>query len=126
MDLDPDQPPSSLDDCRLSEEELDRTVPLDARWPEPRLLHQTEVWFSRDGMRWRVPSLAPYRVRELLDGLLAMADDLHGRAVVDEIDQTSPLLEWAYGELGVDMIVCLDPLVWVESTELVRWLRARA
>lgn len=113
-----------LDDALLPEEVLDR-LGLDDRWPEPRTLNQTAVFYLRDRTRVDVADLGPAEACWLLELLLRLVEPLHGQAACDDESTTSSALEWALDETGVEPVHALDPSVWLESTELVRELRRR-
>jgi len=115
-----------LDDQLVTDEALDAVVGLGARWPEPRALDQTRVFHLDDRGALSLRLLDDGGVADLLRLLELHADALHEVACCDDEATTSSAMEWALDELGVPPVHALDPRVWLESTELVRWLRSRA
>lgn len=65
-------------------------------------------------------------VADLLRLVELQADALHEVACCDDEATTCSAMEWALDELRVPPVHAFAPEVWLESTELVRWLRARA
>lgn len=114
----------SLDDPLLPPEALDR-LDLDGRWPEPRALDQTAVFFLRDRARVDVADLGQAECCWLLELLLRLVVPLHEQAACDDESTTSSAMEWALDELDVEPVHALAPAVWLESTDLVRALRDR-
>lgn len=115
-----------FDDALLTEEAMDVVVGLDQRWPEPRALHQTNVFFLEDRGRLLLWRLTAAEAARLLDLVLSLTRALHERAVCDEQATASSASWWVLTEFGVPRAEDLDPSLWLESTDLVRWLRARA
>lgn len=124
--IDPDLPEPRLDDAPIPPAALGLHVPLTARWPEPRLLHQTEMWFEPDGHPLWLRFADPSRLAVVLLTILRLAPVLHRRAADDERLATSSAMRRSLAHLGVPGIDELDPAVWIESTELVRWLRGNS
>lgn len=116
----------ALTDMRMPPDMLDEALPLDGRWPEPRVLWQDEVFFLPDRSRLDVRALDPGDAAELLEALVESALGWHAAAARDERLTTSSGLRRALAAVGVPLVEDLDPLVWLESTALVRTLRARA
>lgn len=114
-----------LDDQLVTDEALDRMIGLGARWPEPRALDQVGVFHLEDRTAVEVPFLDDRNVEDLLRLLVLLAADLHEVASCDDESTTSSALEWALDETGVLPVHALEPLVWLESTVLVRHLRQR-
>ena len=117
--------PMSLDDPLVTDEALDTVVGLGARWPEPRALDQTRVFHLDDRGALSLSLLDDDGVADLLRLLVLHADALHEVACCDDEATTSSAMEWALDELGVPPVHAFHPLVWLEGTEMVRWLRAR-
>ena len=115
-----------LDDELVSHEALDAVVGLGARWPEPRALDQTATFHLDDRSVLSLRLLDEAGARDLLALLLGLADGLHEVACCDDEATTCSAMEWALDELRVPPVHAFAPEVWLESTELVRWLRARA
>ena len=115
-----------FDDALVTEQAMYLVVGLGQRWPEPRALHQTETFFMEDRTEIDLEHLDADLARDLLDLLTIYADPLHDAAVRDEQATTSSAVGWLMEGLGVPPVAAHDPLVWLESTELVRWLRTRA
>lgn len=116
----------AVQDAQVPDGALDLLVPrLDGRWPEPRLLWQTDVWHMRHRTTIDVASMGPTEARWLLGVVEGLAVALHEVAARDEVLTTSSGLRRALDAAGVPMIADLDPYVWLESTDLVRSLRAR-
>lgn len=115
-----------FDDALLTGQALDAVVGLGQRWPEPLALHQTERFFLEDRTEIRTEHLDADLARDLLDLLTIYADPLHETACRDEQATTSSAVRWLLDGLGVPPVAAHEPEVWLESTELVRWLRARA
>ncbi len=116
----------ALEDARVKEGSLDLLVPdLSDRWPEPRLLAQTELWFARGRTPASVADLDGDGARRLLGAIHALASNLHRVAARDEALTTSSGARWAMAAAGVPTIAELDPHAWLESTVLVRALRDR-
>ena len=105
---------------------MDTVVGLGQRWPEPSALHQTEVFFLEDRTEIELEHLDADLARDLLDLLTIYADPLHETACRDEQATSSSAVRWLLDGLGVPPVACHDPTVWLESTDLVRWLRRRA
>ena len=114
-----------FDDAVLSEQTLDVVVGLGQRWPEPRALHQTVTFFLEDRTEIDLEQLDADLTGDLLDLLNIYAGPLHGTAVRDEHATTSSAVRFVLDGLGVPPLTQYDPTVWLESTELVRWLRTR-
>ena len=112
----------AVEDALVKDEVLDVVMPLDGRWPEPRLLWQTEVFHLRD--RTTVDLTAPCagELEWLLEHLRDNVSLWHAAASRDEERTTSSAARWALWETGVATIGATDPTVWLESTLLVRWL----
>ena len=116
----------SFADALLTEQAMEAVVGLGQRWPEPRALHQTETFFLDDRTEIELEHLDADLARDLLDLLVIYAGPLHETAVRDEQAITSSAVRWLLDGLGVPPVAAHDPLVWLESTEMVRWLRSRA
>lgn len=117
----------AVQDAPVKEDSLDLLVPeLSDRWPEPRLLWQRDVWFSRHRTRVPLHNLDADAARRLLATIEGMAERLHGAAARDESLTASSGLRRAMAHAGVPLIGDLEPSVWLESTLLVRSLRAVA
>lgn len=113
----------AFEDWLVDPDVLERVVPLSGRWPEPRLLDQTGVWFSLDRRRIDLDAIDAGERAGLLDALRLHAREWHAAAVVHEAQVTSTALRWMYGHCGVLSAERLGPLAWLETTPLVRWLR---
>ena len=113
-----------LDDQFVTEEALDAVVGLGARWPEPRALNQCKVFHLDDRGALSLRLLDEQGVADLLRLLELHAEALHEVACCDDEATSSSAMEWALDELGVPPVHAFTPRVWLESTELVRWLRA--
>lgn len=111
-----------IDDAPVDPALLDRAVPLDGRWPEPRLLDRTDVHYLRDRTRLDPRLFDPETAAWLLDELHADLPDWHAAAVFDEETTSSSVTQDALAALGVPALRDLDPQVWLESTELFRFL----
>ncbi|GAC1439363.1 MAG: hypothetical protein NVSMB55_00580 [Mycobacteriales bacterium] len=116
----------SLNDQVLTEEALDRAVPLDGRWPEPRILRQAEVFYFPDRSWVQIPDLDGQEADVLLETLLGDASAFHAAAVRDEALTTPSGLRRALKAAGVPATADVDPVVWLDGTVLVRSLRRRA
>lgn len=114
-----------LDDQLVDEHVLDALVGPDGRWPDPRALDQTAVLYLRDRTPVVLAGLDHVGATRLLQVVLSSTREFHEAAAFDDEALTSSALEWALNESGVPPVGALDPSVWVESTELVRWLRRR-
>lgn len=115
----------AVQDAQVKEDSLELLVPdLSARWPEPRLLWQTEVWFTRHRTRVPLDGLDADGARRLLATIEAMAERLHAVAALDESLTASSGLRRAMAHLGVPLVADLAASAWLESTLLVRSLRA--
>lgn len=101
---------------------LDRVLPLDGRWPEPRQLWQTAVFYGRDRSCLDLAAATSGDLVLLLRHLREQAETWHAAAACDEDSTTSSAVRWAMRETGVLLIPDLDPGVWLECTLLVRWL----
>ena len=116
----------ALEDALIDPGLLDRVVPLDGRWPEPRLLNRTDVFYLRDRTRLHPRGFDAEMAAWLLDELLTDLPDWHAAAVFDEEATTGSLTRASLAALGVPAVRDLDPRAWLESTVLVRFLRERA
>lgn len=114
-----------LDDQLVTDEAMDAVVGLGARWPEPRALNQNRVFHMDDRGALSLRLLDDDGVADLLRLLELQADALLDVACCDDEAMTPTAMEWALDELGVPPVHAFAPRVWLESTELVRWLRAR-
>jgi hypothetical protein len=116
-----------VQDAKVDSDVLDDLVPLHGRWPDPRVLtEQGERFWLRDGEELVVADLDPPEVEWLLGWLTSLAPVLHDRAARDELLTTSTGVRRSLKAAGVLLVAETPPLVWLESTELVRALRARA
>lgn len=113
-----------FDDALLTEQAMDVVVGLGQRWPEPRALHQTATFFLEDRTEIELRHLDADLARDLLDLLHIYAGPLHETACRDEDATMSSAVRFVLDGLGVPPVAAHDPEVWLESTELVRWLRA--
>lgn len=116
-----------MQDARVDEEVLRLLIPLRGRWPDPRVLtEQDSRFWLCDVEVLDVAELEPQEVRWLLDWLTGdLLPVLHRRAVQDEELTTSTGLRRAMQAAGVPLVAETDPAAWLESTPLVRALRAR-
>lgn len=104
---------------------LDDLVPLHGRWPDPRVLtEQDEKFWLYDGEEIEVAGMSAAEVEWLLAWLVQLAPALHRRAVLDEDLTTSTGVRRALRSAGVPLVAETAPLVWLESTRLVRRLRS--
>lgn len=124
-DDEPPWPPLSLDDAALTQQELDERFPPGSRYPDHRDLLITDAWYDRHGQRHELHRLDASDLESLLLGLLSEAVTLHAQAASDEQQTLSSALSWAYNVLGVDKVAHLHPLVWLDSTPLVRGYQRR-
>lgn len=114
----------AVQDAPAADTALDLLAPgLHQRWPEPRVLWQDHVWWTRDRVELHLDAATADEARWLLGVVLGMAPALHAAAARDEDAVTSTGLRRALASAGVLMISELDPGVWIESTVLVRALR---
>ena len=117
---------TALSDATVGEDVLGLVlVAYDGRWPEPRALWQDEAFWLPDRTRLDLAALSGDGVRALVALLVGAAAGLHAVAVRDEDLTASSGLRRAMAHAGVPTIAEVDPLVWLESTLLVRSLRAR-
>ena len=116
----------AVSDAVLTADALDRAVPLGERWPEPRIVDQDAVLHLRDRTAVYLSALGPRDAARLLEHVLGLAAVLHEAAVCDEELTTSTALRWAMEQAGVPAVSDLDPVVWLESSVLVRALRGIA
>jgi len=116
----------ALEDALIDPDLLDRVVPLDGRWPEPRLLDRTDVFYLRDRTRLHPRGFDAETAAWLLYELHVDLPDWHAAAVFDEEATTGSLARAALAALGVPTVRDLDPRAWLESTVLVRFLAGRA
>jgi len=116
----------ALEDALIDPDLLDRVVPLDGRWPGPRLLDRTDVFYPRDRTRLDPQRFDAETAAWLLDELHTDLADWHAAAVFDEEATTGSLTRAALAALGVPAVRDLDPPAWLESTVLVRFLAERA
>jgi len=119
-------PVLALEDALIDPDLLDRVVPLDGRWPEPRLLDRTDVFYLRDRTRLHPQSFDAETAAWLRAELHTDMPDWHAAAVFDEEATTGSLTRAALAALGVPVVRDLDPQAWLESTVLVRFLTGRA
>lgn len=113
-------------DQLITPEALDLAVPLDGRWPEPRLLDQTDVFYLRDRTELPLDELDADDCATLLRLIRSDTALWHRAAVIHEDHTTSTALRWAYEQAGVPTAEALAPDEWLDQTRLVRWLTARA
>jgi hypothetical protein len=117
--------PVAVQDAQVPDGALDLLVPdLSGRWPEPRLLWQTDVWHLRHRTAVDLTSMGPREARWLLGVVKDLAVRLHAVAAHDEAVTTSSGLRRMLHAAGIPMIASLEAHVWLESTLLVRSLRA--
>jgi len=114
----------ALEDALIDPGLLDRVIPLDGRWPEPRLLDRTDVFYLRDRTRLHPQHFDAETAAWLLDELHIDLPDWHAAAVFDEEVTTGSLTRASLAALGVPALRDLDPHAWLESTVLFRWLDA--
>ncbi len=115
----------ALEDALIDPDLLDRVVPLDGRWPDPRLLDRTDVFYLRDRTRLHPQRFDAETAGWLLDDLHVDLPDWHSAAVFDEEATTGSLTRAALAALGVLAVRDLDPQTWLESTVLLRFLAGR-
>lgn len=113
----------AFEDWLVDPEVLNIVAPLWWRWPDPRLLEQTEAWYNLDRHRTDLDDLDANERAGLLEALCADARDWYAAAVEHEAQVTSTALRWIYAHCGVLSAEHLGPLGWLERTPLVRWLR---
>lgn len=118
-------PTLSLDDAALTPDDLDRLYPPGTRYPDCRDLLRTDAWHDRHGGRHELHRIDQVDLESLLRALRSDAVALHAQAASDEQQTLSSALSWAYNVLDVDKIAYLHPLVWLDSTPLVRALSHR-
>lgn len=112
----------AVEDALVKDDVLDAVVPLDGRWPEPRLLWQTDVFHLRDRTCLDLARACEGELEWVLEHLRDDAGMWHAAAARDEERTTSSAARWAMRETGVATVEETDPGVWLESTLLVRWL----
>lgn len=115
-----------IDDAPVDPGVLGRVVPLDGRWPEPRLLQQTAVFYLRDRTRLHPAGFDAETAAWLLDELHTDLPDWHAAAAFDEEATMSSVTRDALAALGVPAIRDLNPQAWLESTVLFRFLDLRS
>jgi len=116
----------AVQDAQVPGTALALLVPgLHHRWPEPRVLWQDEVWWTRDRCRLDIEYASQDDLRWLLGQVRALAPELHAVAARDEDLMTSSGLRRTLAAAGIRMIRDTDPMAWAGSTVLVRSLRAR-
>ena len=116
----------AFDDALIDPDLLDHLLPLDGRWPEPRLLDQVDVFYLRDRTRVDPQIFDAETAGWLLNELHTDLPDWHAAAVFDEESTTGSAARDAFAALGVRPVRGLDPQVWLASTVLVRFLRGVA
>lgn len=116
-----------VQDAQVNDEILHLLIPLRGRWPDPRVLtEQSDLFWLPDGEVIEIAHLDPPEVLWLLGWLTGdLLHRLHRRARQDEQLTTSTALRRAMKAAGVPLVAETDPLVWLESTRLVRALRSR-
>lgn len=124
-DGDPTWPTLSLDDAPLIAADLDRRYPPGTRFPDWHDLLQTDFWYDRHGGRHELDRLDQNDLESLLLALQSEAVLLHAQAASDEQQTLPSALAWAYNVLDVDRVAHLHPLVWLDTTPLVRALQRR-
>ncbi len=102
-------------DAVLTRDALDAAVGLDQRWPEPRLLDQTDVFYLWDRTRMDLDGLAQRDLAWLLGYLRENAAAWHAAAVADERHTTSTALRWALEQAGVPLVESLDERDWLRA-----------
>lgn len=115
----------AVQDAVVTTEVLDQVLDLANRWPEPRALHQTDVWFMPDRVCLALADLDAEAASALLGHIRALAYDLHAVAAKDEQLTTSTALRWAMEQSDVPLTADLNPHTWLDGTALVRWLTRR-
>lgn len=115
-------------DALVNDDVLHLLIPLRGRWPDPRVLtEQDERFWLPDGEVIEIAELDPPEVLWLLGWLTGdLLQPLNRRARQDEQLTTSTALRRAMRAAEVPLVAETDPLVWLESTRLVRALRQRA
>lgn|GEM_PF-4842544 len=114
----------AFDDALVDPDRLDLVLPLDGRWPEPRLLEQTGVFYLRDRTRLHPRAFDPETAAWLLDDLHVDLPDWHAAAAFHEETTASSVTRDALAALGVLSVRVTDPQAWLESTVLFRFLKA--
>ncbi len=117
---------TALHDQVLTEQALDAAVPLGGRWPDPRVLRQTDWWWMPDGERLELSRFGPADAAWLLRWLRDLAPRLHGRAAVDEDLTTPSAVLRAMEAAGVHGVEQVEPVAWVDGSPLARRLAALA
>ncbi len=103
---------------------LSAFVPVGPAWPDARLLDRTDLWVEADGSVWFLHHTEPWLLRRLAARLHELAELLHEQAAWNEqAAEESALL--ALASLGVPRVADVSPTRWLESTALMRYLRAR-
>ena len=115
----------ALGDALVPPEALDLAVALGGRCYDPRLLWQTDVFWTHQRTRLDLTTITDDEAAALLGWLRRHAVLLHREAVRDEETGTSTALRWALDMAGVPAAVDVDPWEWLEATPLVRWLATR-
>ncbi len=105
----------AMEDAVVPPEDLDRAVPVGGRCYDPRLLWQTDVFWTHQRTRLDLASLADEGAVELLAWLRRHTVLLHREAVRDEETGTSTALRWALDVVGVPPTVDVDPWDWLEG-----------
>ena len=116
----------SFEDALIDPDLLDHVLPLDGRWPEPRLLGQTHLFFLRDRTRLATRLFDAETAEWLMDELHTDLPDWHAAATFHEGTTTPSTARDVLAALGVPAIRDIDPQTWLESTVLFRWLSTRA
>jgi hypothetical protein len=115
----------SLDDAILTYEELgDRYTWFD-RFPEWRVLYQTGLWVNGNREGVLLDDLTQEDLLALQAYLRSLAPGLHAQAALDEDYALSSALRWTCHTLGIPLVSAHHPLIWLDSTPLMRDLDRR-
>jgi hypothetical protein len=115
----------SLDDATVTADVLDDRYDLADRWPEWRLLLQTRIWVTSDKQIDHLDRLTDWDIHCLAVNLRSLAPVLAQQAALDEDHCLSSGLAWVYWLLDARTVRDLHPLVWLDTTPLMRHLNAR-
>lgn len=122
-DVNTDPFDAPLDDALADERDLDRALDPWLPKPDHRVLFQTEWMPLPKGERERLASsTAPHPMAYLLY-LQMLAAEFHAMAAAWESQTISTAGQLVWANLGIRTIAQTHPLVWLESTPLMRHLR---
>lgn len=114
---------ASLDDAFANDADLDRALDPWLPRPDHRVLEQTEWMPLPKGERERLATSTAAHPMAYICYLQVLANEYHQMAAAWEDQTTCSAARVIWRNLGIRPISAIHPLVWLESTPLMRHLR---